>query len=194
MQSISDRAKPLTRTQQARRNDIIQAAITVLDTDGFAAASVDRIAQAAHTSKATVLYHFSTKEAIYDQVVRALYETGRANMVGPLDAATATSGKAMLATYLDTNLRFIAAHKAHVNAVHEILQNRFAAYDLPDGITELSNLLATAQQAGTLGDFDPTVMAFAIRAVIDGFSFHVGHVDLDHGVAQIIDLFTKATK
>jgi len=191
MQSDSSGVRPRTRTQQARWDDIVEATIQVLDSDGYAAASVDRIAQAAQTSKATVLYHFTTKEAIYDEVVRSLYERGEATMRQPMDAAV--GGPQFLTAYLDANLRFIATNTAHVNAVHQILGSRFSEYDLPDGIAELAQKLAAGQADGSLDDFDPTVMAFAIRAVIDSFSFHVGQVGLDHAIAQITGLFIKAT-
>jgi len=192
MQSDIGENRPLTRTQQARRDDIIQAAINVLDAEGFAAASVERIAQAAHTTKSTVLYHFDTKEAIYREVVRRLYEQGHATMTADIDRTASAPDR--LRAYLDANLRFIASHVAHVNALHTILQNRLAEFTLPDGVAEVREILQAGQDCDEFGSFDPLVMAQTIRAVIDGFSFRLGDPsDVDHRIAETITLFVRAT-
>jgi len=192
MQSGISGQKPLTRTQQARRDDIVSAAVNVLDAEGFAAASVERIAQAAHTTKSTVLYHFDTKEAIYREVVRRLYEQGHATMTAHADPATPAPDR--LRAYLDANLRFIASHAAHVNALHTILENRLSEFTLPDGVAEVREILQAGQDRGEFGSFDPQVMAQAIRAVIDGFSFRLGDpADIDHCIAETVALFIRAT-
>src|SRR5215467_12079979 len=116
MRSEARNGSRLTRTQRARRDDIVQAAIAVLDRDGFAAASIDRIAMEAGTSKGTVLYHFKTKEAMYESVVAALYEAGAAYMTERILAAPGFRPK--LHAYLNSNLQFIADNAAHVRAVH----------------------------------------------------------------------------
>jgi AcrR family transcriptional regulator len=166
----------------------------VLDRDGYAAASIDRIATDAETSKSTVLYHFKTKEAIYEAVISALYEAGADYMTQHIRAAGPRREK--LRAYLRSNLRFIAEHAAHVNAVHRILENTGARIDGDNAVAALKQLLAAGQEAGELGAFDPEVMALAIRAVVDGASFHfTDHPDLDveHYIDQAIQLFDKAT-
>ncbi|MCL2482780.1 MAG: TetR/AcrR family transcriptional regulator [Propionibacteriaceae bacterium] len=192
MESETGAGQTLTRTQQARRGDIIDAAVAVLDAEGFAAASVERIAQAAHTSKSTVLYHFATKEAIHQEVVRSLYAQGDASMTAHID--TQASPGEQLRTYLDANLRFIAAHAAHVNALHRILENRLGEYALPDGVAEVRAILQAGQDCGEFGVFDAQIVAEAIRAVVDGFSFRLGDPsDVEHRIAEIIVLFIRAT-
>jgi AcrR family transcriptional regulator len=53
----------------------------VLDTDGYAAASIERIAKAAAASKSTVLYHYKTKEAVA-LAVRALVDAASFHFTG----------------------------------------------------------------------------------------------------------------
>jgi AcrR family transcriptional regulator len=190
----SENGPRLTRIQRARREDVIAAAITVLDRDGFAAASVERIAAAAETSKGTVLYHFTSKEALFQAVVEALYASGSAYMTERIMAAPGP--RAMLHAYIDSNLRFIAEHAAHVNAVHRIVENAAGTVGGFDDVTPLRNLLAAGQAAGELGAFDPEVVALAIRAVVDGASFYfTAHpdLDIDHHVDEAVRLFDKAT-
>ncbi|QHW29618.1 TetR/AcrR family transcriptional regulator [Paenibacillus rhizovicinus] len=186
--------KSFTRTQKARREDIVSAAIAVINREGYAAASVDKIAQEAETSKSTVLYHFKTKEAIYDEVVVTLYQTGAAIMTERIMAVETCRDK--LCAYLSSNLSFIAEHAAHVNAVHRIIENGALKSDVPDAVTPLATLLSSGQKAGDFGSFDPLVTALAIRAVVDGASFYfANHPDLDfeHYINETIQLFDKAT-
>jgi AcrR family transcriptional regulator len=135
-----DHAVRLNPYQRARRDDIVRAAIVVLDRDGFASASIDRIAAEAGTSKGTVLYHFTSKEATYETVVTALYEAGTAVMTERILAAPTQVGK--LPAWLSSNLRFVADNAAHVHAVHRILQGTGTQIDDPDAVTGLRTLLA----------------------------------------------------
>jgi TetR/AcrR family transcriptional regulator len=193
MRSNSDASRALTRTQRARRDDIVAAAIVVIDRQGYAAASVERIAKEAATSKSTVLYHFKSKEAINDAVVRLLYANGAAYMAERITAAA--SSRDRLRAYLSSNLRFIAENATHVNAVHRILERTGFRVDA-DAVTPLRQLLRSGQEAGELGSFDPEVMALTIRAVVDMASFHfTAHpgLDVDHYIDEAVQLFDKAT-
>jgi len=53
----------------ARRQAILDAATDLFADRGFGAVSVQEIADAAGTHKTTVLYHFETKEALYEAVL-----------------------------------------------------------------------------------------------------------------------------
>jgi AcrR family transcriptional regulator len=192
---ISNASAGLTRTQRARREDIIAAAIAVIDRDGYAAASIDKIAREAGTSKGTVLYHFKTKEAVNEAVVSLLFESGAAYMTRHIRAADNRRDK--LRAYLTSNFRFIAEHAAHVNAVHRIQENAGIQVDGHEAVAPLRQLLAAGQESGEFGAFDPEVMALAIRAIVDGASFHfTAHpdIDIEHYIDEAVQLFDKATK
>ena len=194
MRSDSESEPRLTRTQRARQADIVNAAITLLDREGFAAASVERIAAEAGTSKSTVLYHFKTKEAIYEAVVVSLFQAGGAYMTERIMAED--NRRDMLRAYLSSNLHFIAENAAHVNAVHRIQENGGPPSDGSDAVAPLAHLLASGQETGEFGSFDPEVMALAIRAIVDGASFHfTAHptLDIDHYISEAIQLFDRAT-
>jgi AcrR family transcriptional regulator len=188
--------KLLTRTQQVRRDDILKAAIEVIDRDGYHAASIARIAVQADTSKSTVLYHFKTRAAIDEAVVVALFADGAAYMASRLRAAGDTK-RDWLRTYLESNLEVIAQHPAHIRAVHAIETNvRFdPAGDGP--VVWLEEFLRDGQQSGEFDSrFDPHVVALTIRAVIDAAAHHLTeHPDLDitHYTAEIVHLFERAT-
>jgi AcrR family transcriptional regulator len=185
--------QPLTRTQRARRSDIVDAAIAVLSQGGFAAASVERIAREAATSKGTVLYHFGSKEGVLEEVVRALYEEGGAHMTKRIMAAS--GARARLHAYLDSNLRFIASRPRHITAVHRILENQSTDAE-DDTVGPLRAMLTAGQESGELGTFDAEVVALMIRAIMDGASFYFSahpNLDLDRHIAEVIRVFDCAT-
>ena len=194
MQSAIDVPVRLTRTQLARRQDIVAAAVAVIDREGYGAASVERIATEANTSKSTVLYHFKTREAIDMAVVVALFSAGGEYMTERIKAEG--NRRDMLRVYLDSNLRFIAENAAHVNAVHRIQQNGGPLDDGSDAVGPLAHLLRTGQAAGDFGEFDPVMVAMAVRAVVDGASFLFTaqpELDIDHVIEEAVRLFDKAT-
>jgi AcrR family transcriptional regulator len=191
----SDPSAGLTRTQRARRDDIVAAAIVVINRDGYAVASIDRIAKEAGTSKGTVLYHFKTKEAVNEAVVASLYKEGTAYMTREILAAEGHRNR--FHAYLTSNLRFIAERAAHVNAVHRIQENAGLQVDGYEAVAPLRRMLAAGQESGDFGMFDPEVMALAVCAIVDGASYHfTGHPDLDiaHYIDEAVQLFDRATR
>ncbi|MDI2127823.1 TetR/AcrR family transcriptional regulator [Yinghuangia seranimata] len=186
--------RPLSRTQRARREDIVAAAVAVLDRDGFAAASLDAIATEAGTTKGTVLYHYGSKQAVHQAVVEALYERGSAYMTTRIVAAE--GHRARLHAYLDSNLRFIADNTAHVNAVHRIVEGAGGRVQDDVSVPALRAMLADGQADGVFGEFDPQVAALMIRAVVDGAAhYFTAHpeLDIEHHIAEAIRLFDRAT-
>jgi TetR/AcrR family transcriptional regulator len=166
------RSEKLTRTQLARREDIIGAAVAVLGRDGYAGASIERIAAEANTSKSTVLYHFDTKESVYTAVVERLYERGRVYMAERLSGERPVTAR--FHTYLDASLRFIADHALEVKALHFILENmpRLVS-EVDDGLGPLTQMLESGQASGDFAAFDARIAAVAIRSVIDRAAFHL---------------------
>lgn len=62
-----------TPNAEASRRSIFQAAATEFATEGFAGASVDRIARAAGLNKAMIYYHFASKADLYRQVLDDMF-------------------------------------------------------------------------------------------------------------------------
>lgn len=188
-----------TRTQRARRQDIVKAAITVLNQQGYAKCSVDLIAKAAGTTKSTVLYHFGSKEAIFEAVMGEAYEDGARYMVPYIAAASSMHDK--LHAYIGSNLRYIASNREHISAIHQILVGAMphmpGSYDHNDiPVARLSTLLAMGQKSGEFRSFDTNIMAIAIRQTIDNASFYMlNHPDLDVEtyIKEMVAIFDHAT-
>ncbi|RDV45084.1 TetR/AcrR family transcriptional regulator [Leifsonia sp. ku-ls] len=187
-------ADPLTRTRQARRDDLIAATIRVINRDGLQAASLERIAAEAGTSKGTALYHFTSKEQLYSSVVDALFDSGRAYMTERVLAATATP-RHQVEAYVESNLRFILDNVEHVVATQRIVQQQTGTVQIDDAIAPLRSLLEAGQQNGSFGDFDADFMAHSIRAVIDAAAYYLPEhpgLDGDHFIAEGVGLVLRA--
>jgi TetR/AcrR family transcriptional regulator len=61
---------PRTRRKQARPAELVSAALTLFVEKGFAATSVEEIAQSAGVSKGTLFLYFQSKEELFKAVVR----------------------------------------------------------------------------------------------------------------------------
>lgn len=116
----------------------------------------------------------------------------------------APAGQALRA-YLEANLTFIAAHPRDVSAVVEVVGNHrdtdgelvFDAARESTTLTPLMQLFRDGQSAGEFREFDPRVMAIAVRRVVDGFSReYLAHPEMDVAAftAEVVALFEHATR
>jgi AcrR family transcriptional regulator len=71
-------ARPARRRQEDRsaasRQRLVRAAAAEFAARGFAGANVDRIARAARVNKAMIYYHFTSKAALYREILRDMFE------------------------------------------------------------------------------------------------------------------------
>jgi AcrR family transcriptional regulator len=183
----------LSRIQQIWRDDIIMAAITVINRDGYASATMERVAKQADTSKGTVLYHFKSKRSLETAIVNAVYEAGASYMIPQI---TTTRGhRRQILAYISTNLHFIVEHKEQVAAVQQIAKNTPLIDKSESAILSLEQLLREGLESGELTGFDPHTLAVAIRLIIDGSAFYIldtPSLDSDSYIQEIVRLFEKS--
>ncbi len=198
--------RPRERTfiETARRAQIMAAAIDTIAELGYGQASLARIAETAGTSKGVILYHFGGKDDLMRELVAELTAKGRAYLGPRLEAQP--TGTSMLRAYIESNLAFISENRNHVLATVEIALNGrstdgSALYDMSireTGATALQELLAHFQGTGEFrADFDPLVMALAIRATLDAVPARMARdpgLDLDHYGRELADVFQIATR
>jgi TetR/AcrR family transcriptional regulator, fatty acid metabolism regulator protein len=196
--------KDRTFIETARRAQIMAAAIDAIAELGYGQASLARIAERAGTSKGVILYHFEGKDDLIRELVAELSAKGRAFMAPRLDAQP--TGAGMLRAYIESNLDFIRENRNHVAAVVEIALNARSAdggslYDFSisqQGAEALRQLLTYFQGTGEFrADFDPAVMALAIRSALDAVPTRLARnpgLDLAHYGHELADLFLLATR
>jgi TetR/AcrR family transcriptional regulator, fatty acid metabolism regulator protein len=197
--------KERTFIENARRRQIVDAAIDVIAEVGFAQASLAKIADRVGVSKGVISYHFAGKDDLVRQVVIEVLEAGRVYILPRVTAES--TGPDTLRVYIESNLAFMREHRNSMVAIVDIARNggvttdgrrRVDGRDVDVAVHSLDELLSRLQVEGALrGDFDTRVMAVAIRATIDSVAHrlvHDPHLDIDTYAAQIVTIFERATR
>ena len=147
-------------------------------------------------------YHFAGKDDLIKEVVFEIVERGMAYMQ-PRIIAEMSTGSGFLWAYIESNLAFMRDHRNYMVALVEIRRGIIADgldhinADIDAAEHVLEEHLARYQSQGQLRpDFDPRVMAFAIRAVIDAMPRRLAHdpsLDVNNYAMEIADIFLLAT-
>jgi AcrR family transcriptional regulator len=181
---------------EARKAQIASATIAVLARRGYAETTFEAICeQAGLSSKRLISYHFSSKDQLFEAVVRQVVEDAAAFMRPALDAAS--GARAQLEAFIRANIAFIAAHPEHVRAVQQIAFNQVpVGGDEQDAaVARLAALFADGQRAGVFREFDGVLMGTTLRASIDGVADRlVKGFDPDRCADELVELFDRATR
>ncbi len=191
-----------TFIETARRAQIVAAAIDTVAESGYAGASFARIAERLGISRGLISYHFAGKDDLIRQVVHQAAEEARAYIRPRMLAETTGPGR--LRGYIESNLAFMRDHRNNVIAMLEIARSAegrrifYSDMDVVDAVRALEESLSGSQTAGQLrSDFDPHVMAIAIRAAIDAASPRLAldpEFDINHYGSEIASAFDLATR
>jgi AcrR family transcriptional regulator len=188
-----------TFTEQARRAQIVAAAVDTIADLGYGQASFARIARRAGLSSTGLIsYHFASKSDLMNQVAQDTFEAISAHMAARM--AGAPTPAAALETYIRGSAEFVAGHRRQMKAVLEIFMNGGVRYEPGTELVVLSpveEILRAGQKAGEFRDFDPRVMAAVIQRAIDGLPFLLEtHPDVDLGAYadELATTFALATR
>lgn len=196
--------RELTFTERARRQQIVEGAIGVLADEGFAAASLQAIADRLGTSKGVISYHFAGKEALLEHVVTEVTDSAQAYMAPRIAAAPA--GRVRLRAYIESNLDFMAGNRAQIVALLAIFNAQpHSSEGQPSGyadhhravVVELEQLLRAGQRSGGLRAFPTRMGAMTIRAAIDAAGSRLGaepSFDVAAYGRELADFFDHATR
>jgi TetR/AcrR family transcriptional regulator, fatty acid metabolism regulator protein len=180
------------------------AAIDTIAEVGYGQASLARIAERAGTSKGVISYHFAGKDDLIREIVAEVLARGEAYMLPRILGQT--SGPGMLRAYIESNLSFMRENRNHVLAFLSIFLNArgddgsplFDEKSLDHAVTSLEQLLAHFQATGDFRrDFDPHVMALAIRGAIDQVPPRMARypdLDVSAYARELVALFDRTTR
>jgi TetR/AcrR family fatty acid metabolism transcriptional regulator len=176
-----------TFTEEARRAQLVDCAIDVLATRGYAQATLAEIAKCAGIVRSAVLYHFSGRDEVMREVVRTLYERGAVYMRERIERVQRKPPD-LLRAYIQSNLAFLGDHPRHVAATIEVVRNyrredgtlHYGLETLDATLQPLQDLLAMGQRTGDFRAFSTHWLALTIRAAIDAVAGQlIAHPDLD---------------
>ena len=165
--------RPRTRIQKKNREAILGAALEVFSNEGFRGATLDQIAAAAGLSKPNVLYYFSSKEAIYTELLSVLLDT----WLDPLRALTGT-GEPIdeIVGYVQRKLEMSREYPRESRLfANEIVQGAPRIADQIEGplkalVDEKAALIREWIANGQLADIDPYHLIFSIWATTQHYA------------------------
>ncbi|WP_427885647.1 TetR/AcrR family transcriptional regulator [Kribbella sp. GL6] len=161
----SARGRNLTFTEQARRAQLVDVTIDLVAEEGYAAASLGRIAEQAGITKAGVLYHFRSKQALVD----AAYEHVVSAVVAVVGAAVEAAGPADgVAAYIRSMVRHLHEQPRQVRMLVEAVTSAAPVADAKARWAAVAQLVATARAArGLAAATDTRSAALVIGGGID---------------------------
>lgn len=136
--------RELTFTERARRSQLIEVTIGLVAESGYAGTSLARIAEGAGITKAAVLYHYPTKDA----VVRAAYE----HVLTALITQVATAVEAVEpaqgpAAYIRTMIGYLRESPEHTRMIVEAMTSQPSTAD-GSGPGSQGEVRSSAQEGG----------------------------------------------
>ncbi|MBE8521748.1 TetR family transcriptional regulator [Amycolatopsis sp. H6(2020)] len=189
-----------TFTENARRAQIVRAAIETIGELGYAKASFGQIAKRAGLSSTGMIsYHFDGKADLIAEVVRDVLATSLAYMRERIDAVQGPAAE--LRAYIESNLAFIAEHPIEITALLESLRHGGGVTagndDWYHGAVDILEIcLREGQRTGDFGRFDPRVTAITVRQAIDGIHTELIRrpgTDVDAYAAELVAIVERAT-
>ncbi|WP_136314368.1 TetR/AcrR family transcriptional regulator [Actinomyces procaprae] len=193
-----------------KRERILNEAVALFGAHGYAGTSLADIASAAEISKAGLLHHFASKEALFAQVLERRDREDRANLLGEeqlkddpwalLDAFAAlvehnTRHRELVAIYTATTPAVLATeHPAH----------SWLAQHLSESIAQIEESLERGKNFGTVRPEAPSrLIARSVVALSDGLQIQwlcattpgtAASVNVDTGMVDEMRLYVADLK
>lgn len=186
----------LTFTAQARRVQIVRAAVRVLARDGLSKASFGRIAaQAGLSSPGMISYHFANK----DELLTVLADSVVADCLGAIDEAVAAVAgpEQALAAYITGFVNWQDAHPEDVAALWRLSSGwkrpgQEWAFDEALLRAPVLRILEAGQQAGALRPAPAGPIAHAVVAAVESYQqarYDDPELDAETFAGALVDLF-----
>lgn len=192
----------LTFIQRTRRAQLVECAITVVAEEGYAQASLSRIARRADVSRGVIPYHFANRDELLDAVVAEVYRIATSELRPKIDAQPTAA--AAIRTFITGSAEFYRDFPTQMAALHEIVSHSRgddnaatseARRATEQELSAVGELLERGKQAGEFRDFSTRVMARSIRSALDGL-LHDLRADPRHDVMadaeELAEIFARA--
>ncbi|GAA3705577.1 TetR/AcrR family transcriptional regulator [Gordonia hankookensis] len=193
----SARTSNTTFTHEARRAQLIETAIAVINDVGVERASLSRMADRAGISRGVITYHFTDRDTLLSAVVEHVYSLAT-DILGDRVRA-AGSPRAALSIFIGGSIGFYARHAPEMAALTAIYRSpdhpRSGRGEHAAELLELESILSAGIRTGEFADCDPTIVAGTIRAGLDAALARIAvGGDAEHEKRELVALFDRATR
>jgi len=190
---------------EARREQIVEAAIRTLDDIGYAKASLAQIAKRAGISTALISYHFSDKSDLMNHLLETLAHRSTSYIMKKVKDEKKPQEK--LHAFQLASLVYQDAHPDQNAALLEIIFNARTPDNIPyyklndeddDPLLKvLQQILHDGQKQGVFGEFHVAVMSHFIQGAIGEYMFNdrlVQQINLEVYSNELIKIVDKAVQ
>lgn len=190
---------------EARRAQIVEAAIKTLDEIGYVQASLAQIAKRAGISTALISYHFTDKDDLMNHVLMNLLEKSTSYVLERVHQHNEPHER--LNAFIVASLAYQGTHHTYNSALLEIIFNartpdKIPYYKLSDDeeeplLQELQQILQDGQEQGVFGVFNADVMSSLIQGAIGEYMLSTAvtkKVDLETYSRELVKIVHQALK
>lgn len=186
--------------EEARRAQIVTAAIETIAELGYGKASFARIARRAGISAGLISYHFTNRGELINQVMTTVHASMDADLAGKVDGAPGYT--AALRRLIEGYVHYCAEHPGELIAITRIAANAEEAREWSERqrastLGELEDTFREGQEHGEFRDFAPRVMALTLMAAMESVSrelFERPETDVAAFATEMADLFEQAVR
>jgi len=195
--------KPVSFIEEARRRQIIEATIEAVAEEGYAGASLAKLAARAKISKSIISYHFSGKDELLESTVHQIYQDIWL-FLRPRVLAEKTA-RDQLRAYIESEFAYLEAHRSQLLAIGYILMNHrdksgalyLHAEAEKSNLETLGKMLEDGQKTGEFRSFAIRPMASMLMHSING-ALGQGASDpnlsLSDYARELVTIFDLATR
>lgn len=154
--------------REATQSRILDAAITLFAQRGFSGASVSDVARACGAPVPLIMYHFKSKQGVWEAAVERLYARVNARLAEELEHTTGLTGLPFYKASIRAHIATLAAYPEHMRLLLQEGAERTARLEwlidrhqkpLNDKII---SLIISAQADGLIAAGDPTHLMFVL--------------------------------
>ncbi|MBE5105935.1 TetR family transcriptional regulator [Bacillus thuringiensis] len=188
---------------EARREQIIKAAVEVLKEVGYVSTSLSKIAKKANISTGLISYHFSGKEDLMNNTLMYLVEQEWLFINARVSQKQASTEK--LKAFIEASLAYQVINRTNNIALIEIVFNARTPDHIPYYLLEdddedlikglLQEILLQGQESKEFGDFNIQVTATIIQGSIsESLISSQGNMSLENYSEELIKSILKIVK
>ncbi|PHB31723.1 TetR family transcriptional regulator [Bacillus pseudomycoides] len=188
---------------EARREQIIKAAVEVLREVGYVSTSLSKIAKKANISTGLISYHFSGKEDLMNNTLMYLVEQEWLFINARVSQKQASTEK--LKAFIEASLAYQVINRTNNIALIEIVFNARTPDHIPYYLLEddeedlikglLQEILLQGQESKEFGDFNIQVTATIIQGSIsESLISNQGKMSLENYSEELIKSILKIVK
>lgn len=191
-------AKPRTKPQSVRREELLRSAERLFIARGAAATSIDDIAAGAEVAKGTFYLYFASKEAMVAALREEFGAVSCARIAAAVEGCAPADWQGKLAAWVEAGVdSYLDRLRLHDALFHEAgLHRRRAGKGDNSIVRDLAALLAAGNAAGAWEVVDPRVTAMllfhALHGAVDQAIAHHTEKERENLVRILRDFFLRA--